>query len=138
MFEAGAAYVVNEPAQFAVIGGLRTYTLSPKIDFSTGLGGVTPIDEIETSANAFVGVALRPKISARWSLLTRADIGGGDANFTWSAEGGLRFRFAQWGGVAVGYKALGIDVERENVAVREYDVVHHGPFFGLDFHFGGR
>lgn len=137
MFEAGAAYVVNVPAQMAVIGGLRTYTLSPKIDFSTGLGGITPIDEIETSANAFIGVALRPKLSAKWSLLTRADIGGGDANLTWSAEGGLGFRFAHWGGLAFGYKALGIDVERENVAVREYDVVHHGPFFGLDFHFGG-
>jgi len=138
IFEAGAAYMVHEPARLGIIGGLRTYTLGPDITFNTAIGGATPIDDRETSANGFVGLVLRPKLSARWSLLTRTDVGAGDANLTWSAEAGLGFRFTGWGGLAFGYKALGIDVEREDVAVREYDVVHHGPFFGLDLHWGNR
>jgi hypothetical protein len=136
MFEAGGSYLVNERAQLGIIGGLRTYTLSPKISFNSTTVGATPVDASETSPNALVGLTLRPKLSAKWVLLTRADIGGGDANLTWSAEAGLGFRFTQWGGLAFGYKALGIDVEGD--AVREYDVVHHGPFFGLDFHWGAR
>ncbi len=138
IFEAGAAYIVHEPARILVLGGLRTYTLSPVIGFTAGAGGATPVDASETSPNAFVGLAARPKLSEKWSLLTLADIGGGDANLTWSAEAGLGFRFTRWGGLAFGYKALGIDVDREDVAVREYDVVHHGPFFGLDLHWGSR
>jgi hypothetical protein len=138
IFEAGLAYVVHEPARLAILGGLRTYTLSPVINLSTGIGGATPVDASDTSANAFIGIALRPKLSEKWSLITRADIGGGDANLTWSAEGGMAFRFTDWGGLAFGYKALGIDIERDDAAVRAYDVVHHGPFFGLDFHFGAR
>jgi hypothetical protein len=138
IFEAGAAYVVHEPARVIVLGGLRTYTLSPRIGFNTSVGGATPVDASETSPNGFVGIAVRPKLSAKWSVISRADIGGGDANLTWSAEAGLGFRFTRWGGLAFGYKALGIDVAREDVAVREYDVVHHGPFFGLDLHWGSR
>lgn len=136
IFEAGAAYLVHEPSHLGIIGGLRTYTLGPEITFNTAIGVATPIDDSQTSANGFVGLVLRPKLSAKWSVLTRADIGAGDANLTWSAEAGLGFRFTRWGGLAFGYKALGIDVEREDVAIREYDVVHHGPFFGLDFHWG--
>ena len=138
MFEAGASYLAHEPAQLAVIGGLRTYTLSPKIGFTTAVGGATPVDESITSPNAFVGVLLRPKLSGRWTLITRADIGGGDANVTWSAEAGLGVRVKPWIGLAFGYKGLGIDVEYDDKVVRRYDVVHHGPFVGMDFHWGNR
>jgi hypothetical protein len=37
-------------------------------------------------------------------LLTRADIGGGDARITWSAALGAEYRFANWGGLVVTYK----------------------------------
>lgn len=138
IFEAGASYLVSEPAQLAIIGGLRTYTLSPTIGFTTAGGGATPVDESITSPNAFVGVMLRPKLSSRWTLITRADIGGGDANLTWSTEAGLGVRVKPWLGLAFGYKALGIDVEYDDKVVRTYDVVHHGPFLGMDFHWGSR
>jgi hypothetical protein len=138
IFEAGISYLASEPAQVAIIGGLRTYTLSPKIAFATAVGGATPVDASITSPNAFVGVMMRPRLSTRWTLLTRADIGGGDANVTWSAEAGLGVRLKTWLGLAFGYKGLGIDVEFDDKAVRTYDVVHHGPFVGMDFHWGSR
>ena len=52
MFEAAAAYLASEPAQLAIIGGLRTYTLSPKIGLTTAGGGVTPV--------AGLGVRFKP------------------------------------------------------------------------------
>ena len=138
IFEAGASYLVGPSPQLAIIGGLRTYTLSPKIGFTTAVGGATPVDETITSPNAFVGVTLRPKLSSRWTLITRADIGAGDANVTWSAEAGFGVRFKPWLGLAFGYKGLGIDVEYDDKVVRKYDVVHQGPFVGMDLHWGGR
>jgi hypothetical protein len=139
MFEAGASYLAHERSALAIIGGLRTYTVSPKVAFTAADGGgATPVDDSVTSANAFVGMTVRPRLSEKWTFLGRADVGGGDANLTWSAEAGLDFRFKPWGSVAFGYKGLGIDVEYDDKVVRTYDVVHHGPFFALGLHWGGR
>ena len=54
------------------------------------------------------------------------------------AAAGLGVRLKPWIGLAFGYKGLGIDVEYDDKVVRIYDVVYHGPFFGLDFHWGSR
>lgn len=138
MFEAGASYLISDPVQLALIGGLRTYTLSPKIGLSTGSGSATPVHATLTSPNAFVGVTLRPRLSDRWRFVSRADIGGGDARLTWSAEAGLDFHFKPWGSVVFGYKALNIDVEYEDQVVRKYDVMHQGPFVAMGVHWGRR
>jgi hypothetical protein len=50
--------------------------------------------------------------------------------------GGLEYRFKPWGGVELGYKALGIDVEGGDANLRTYDVTHHGPILGLRLHWG--
>lgn len=137
IFEAGASFLANEAAALGVIGGLRTYTLSPRIDLATSGAGATVVDESRTSANAFVGVMLRPRLAERWTLIGQADIGGGDADLTWSAASGVEYRFRPWGGLLVGYKGLGIDVEGERPRVRRYDVTHDGPFFAFSLHWGG-
>ena len=136
IFEAGASYLASEKSQFRVIGGLRTYTLAPKATFTVFDTALTPVDASQTSANAFVGFTLRPQLSEKWRLISRADIGAGDADLTWSAELGVGYRFKPWGGLAVGYKGLGIDVQKDDAVVKGYDVVQYGPFFGLNFHWG--
>ena len=138
IFELGGLFVVNPNARLGIIGGLRTYTLSPKIAFTGTGAGATPIDASQTSPNAFVGMVLRPRINDKWSFIGRADIGGGDADLTWSAVAGLAYRFKPWGGLEFGYKALGIDVTRGENELRGYDVTHYGPIFGLRFHWGGQ
>jgi hypothetical protein len=137
MFELGALYLLNEARGFALIGGLRAYTLAPKIQFTGSLGAqIAPVDDSHTSPNAFGGVVLRPRINDKWTFIGRADIGGGDADLTWSAVAGLEYRFKAWGGLEFGYKALGIDVRGGDRNLREYDVTHYGPIFGLRFHWG--
>ena len=136
IFEAGASYLASEASQFRVIGGLRTYSLAPKVTFEVFDITRTPVDASQTSANAFVGFTLRPQLSEKWRLISRADIGAGDADLTWSAELGVGYRFKPWGGLAVGYKGLGIDLQKDDAVVKAYDVVQYGPFFGLNFHWG--
>jgi hypothetical protein len=90
-----------------------------------------------SDCTGFAGVVLRPRINDKWAFIGRADIGGGDAYLTWSAVAGIEFRFKPWGGLEAGYKALGIDVKGGDQDLREYDVTHYGPIFGLRFHWGG-
>lgn len=136
MFEAGVIYLVNPKRRFGILGGLRTYTLSPKVTFTGPAGGATPIDGSETSTDGFAGFVFRPKLNEKWTLISRADIGGGTADLTWSAVLGLEYRFKPWGSLDFGYKGLGIDVKKTGDVVREYDVTHYGPIVGLGLHWG--
>ena len=136
MFELGGSYLLNDNARLGVIGGLRTYTVAPKLEFRGTNTSATPIDTSTTSPNAFVGFVVRPRLTEKWTLLGRADVGAGDADFTWSGSLGLEYRVAEWGSVDFGFKALGIDIKSDDRVVREYDVTHYGPIFGFRFHLG--
>jgi hypothetical protein len=136
-FEVGGAFLIQKNARLGVIGGLRTYSLSPKLEFRGPSSGATPIDSSVTSPNGFVGVILRPRINDKWTFIGRADIGAGDADLTWSAVVGFEYRVASWGGLEFGYKGLGIDVKSDERVVHDYDVTHYGPIFGFRFHWGG-
>jgi hypothetical protein len=143
IFEVGGSYLVSPDANFSVIGGLRTYSLASKLEFEGEAGTLTPVDESRTSADAFGGFTYRPKLSEKWTFLSRADIGAGEANFTWSGTIGAAYRFRPWGGLMFGYHALGIDTgdvgtletpAGDASIETEYDVTHYGPFFSLTVH----
>jgi opacity protein-like surface antigen len=134
MFEAGVSYLLHRTTRFGLIGGVRTYTLSPTIELTNTVAGVTPIDDTRTSADAFVGVTYRPRFNQTFAFIGRADIGAGNADLTWSTVVGLEYRFKPWGSLDFGFKALGIDTKSEEHVVREYDVTHYGPIFGLRLH----
>jgi hypothetical protein len=134
IFEAGVSYLLHRTTRFGLIGGVRTYTLSPTIELTNTGMGVTPIDETRTSADAFVGVTYRPRFNQTFGFIGRADIGAGNADLTWSTVVGLDYRFKPWGSLDVGFKALGIDTKSDEHVVREYDVTHYGPIFGLRLH----
>jgi hypothetical protein len=146
VFEAGASYLVSPAANFSVIGGIRTYTLSPSIELSGAVLGVRAVDVSRTAASVFGGFTYRPKLSQKWGLLTRADIGGGQA-FQWSGTLGFDYRFTSWGGLAFGYRALGVDTgDADAISTLpagqasgdgdrvKYDVTHYGPFFSFTLH----
>jgi hypothetical protein len=138
IFELAGSYVVNPKANFALIGGLRTYTAAPTLSF-TRTQTRDVIDTSQTSANFFAGFTYRPKLSDKWSLLTRADIGGGDARITWSATLGAEYRFTHWGGLVVAYRGLGIDAGQDattETISTAFEMTHYGPTFGLNLHWG--
>ena len=138
-FEAGASYRLSESAPIAVIGGLRTFTLSTQVEFSTASVSVTPIDASRTAVSGFAGVTYRPALTEKVSLISRADIGGG-SGMSWSGMLGFEFRPKPWLGLAAGYKAVGISFgdETDDEEIRKVDLTYYGPIFGLNLHWGGR
>ena len=100
---------------------------------------MTPIDGSRTAAFAFAGVTYRPALHEKVSFISRADIGGG-SGMTWSGALGLEFRPKPWVGLAIGYKAVGIEFgkETEDVEIRKADLTFYGPVLGMTFHWGGR
>jgi len=138
-FEAGASYRLTDAAPFAVIAGLRTFTLSDKIEFSTPNLSVTPVDASRTAVSGFAGFTYRPALSEKLSFLSRADIGGG-SGMSWSGMLGFEFRPKPWAGLVLGYKAMGIDFgdEEDDKEIRKVDLTYYGPIFGFNIHWGGR
>jgi hypothetical protein len=140
LFQVGGTYLVVPARELSIVGGVRTYTISPEIDFTSGTVVVTPVDASKTVTDGFVGFTFRPKLAEKWILISAADIGAGGSKMSWSAGIGAEFRFKPWGGFVFGYKAYGIDVTND-IAVNvptEYDVTQYGPGFGFNLHWGGK
>ena len=145
IFEAGASYLVVPAREFSVIGGLRTYGMSPKITFATNAGQVAPVDSSRTSVNVFAGFLFRPRLSEKWFLVTRGDVGGGEG-FTWSGTAAVQFQMTKLAGVMFGYRALGIDAgdvaSRTQLAAGSdaaelgYDMTHYGPIVAMNLRWG--
>ena len=138
-FEAGASYRLSDTTNVAVIGGLRTYTLSSQIEFRTANVVLTPIDASRTAVSAFAGVQYRPALSEKFSLISRADIGGG-SGMSWSSMLGFECRPKPWAGLVAGYNAVGVEfgTEEDDKPIRKVDLTYYGPFVGLNLHWGGR
>ena len=144
IFNGKMMYEVKPGTNFLLVGGVRTYTMSPSAHFTGPAGSQLADINVRTTEVAGVGgFIFRPRLARKVLLLTQADIGGGSA-FTWSALGGIEFQIKPWIGLAAGYNALGVDTgnvpKTGNVAVRnlEYAVTRYGPVFSLTFHLGAR
>jgi hypothetical protein len=144
IFDGKMMYEVKPGTNFLIVGGVRTFTMSPSAHFTGPTGGQLADINVSTTEVAGVGgFIFRPRLARKVLLLTQADIGGGSA-FTWSALGGIEFQIKPWIGLAAGYNALGIDTGKVpksgNVAVRnlEYAVTQYGPVFSLTFHLGAK
>jgi hypothetical protein len=135
MFEVGGAYLVQPQKNLSVIGGLRTYSLSPNLEFESDSADLTVVDTGRTAVMVFGGATFRPKLADKWVLLTRADIGTGTA-FTWSASLGVEYRIKPWAGLMFGYHALGIDTgdAGEDSDDVQYDLTQYGPMFSVTLH----
>lgn len=140
LFEIGGTYLVVPAKELSIIGGVRTYNISPTIDFNTAAIAVQPVDVSKTVTDGFVGFTLRPRLGQKAILFSRADIGGGGSDMGWSAAIGVEFQFKPWGGLAVGYKVFGIDVENDTLQAvpTKYDVKQYGPIFGIILHWRGK
>lgn len=143
LFEAGGSVLVA-PA-FSLLAGVRTYTFSPVVSLDTVSGSIEPVDGGKTNVDGFGGVAYRPRLSPKWSLYTRADLGAGESAFTWSAIAAVEYRMKPFAGVLLGYKAYGIDTgdtlmvagaTSSNAIGTSYRLTQYGPVFAGTFHWG--
>ena len=146
VFEAGGTYRLVPDRDLSVVGGLRTYTMAPTIAF-TAQSTITPVDASRTAAYGFGGLLFRPKLTDKWTMVTRGDIGGG-SGFTWSATAAFQFDFSRHGGILFGYHALGVNAgsvsqptalpATTGPAALEYHMTHYGPLVALNLRWGGK
>jgi hypothetical protein len=145
IFEGGASYLVSRARDFSIIGGLRTYTMSPGMTFTGAASQVAPVDGSQTAANAFVGFMFRPRLSEKWTLVSRADIGGG-SGFTWSGTAALQFQMTRHAGLMFGYRGLGVDTGEVGSASTlppgsgepaiNFHRTHYGPIVAMNLRWG--
>ena len=140
IFDGKMMYQVKPGTKFMLVGGVRTFSMSPSAHFTGPVGGqLADINASKTEAAVVGGFVYRPTLAKKVMLLTQADLGGGSA-FTWSAFGGIEFHIKPWIGMAAGYGALRIDTgnvpKSGNAAVSDvqYAVTQYGPAFSLTFH----
>lgn len=95
-----------------------------------------PVNISEGLWDGFGGVRLIYEFgdNSGWSLIGKADVGGGSSDLTWSAMAAVDWQYKSWGSVRAGYKWLAYDYETGSGPSRfTYDVVYEGPIVGMVF-----
>ncbi len=116
--------------------------IDAKINLAVGPGNLTGGRIVEGRTDwidAFVGLRSITDVTQKVQLLVQGDIGGGESDLTWKAEGLLGYRFILfdrpakvWGG----YRALYQDfTEGTGASTFQWNILMHGPLTGLSLHF---
>ena len=87
-----------------------------------------------TWVDPVIGLRTRTNATDWLFLAVRGDIGGFGANseLTWQAFAGAGVQVSRWFALLAGYRAIGYDYDQAGF---QYDVVTHGPAFGMEFNF---
>jgi len=133
--EAGAAYALSDSgsSRFELLGGVRYMSMETNISLpGAPAGGATVLDE--TLTDFFAGVRLANKLSDRWTLRMRADVGTGSSDLVWHATAMLDYAFSRSLSGLIGYKVLDYDYEDGTGAGRrKIDMTMDGPALALTF-----
>ena len=135
LFELGAAYRVatTGSTDWELLGGAR-YTRQ-QLNATVKNGGPTLADVDESWWDGFVGGRVITRLSPKWTLMGRADIGAGGSDLVWNIAAFADYRFNDWGSVFAGWKWLDYDYESGSGLDRYgYDALQQGPLAGLSFH----
>jgi hypothetical protein len=136
MWTLAAEYrIVQQPgASLDVMAGFRLFSLKNSLEFKGGpLGGLDASDT-ETWADPIVGIKGSIDLTARL-YLTGWAMGGGfgvSSDSVWDVMAGLGYRFNDRLSMALGYRAAGVDYEKDGFT---YDTVQQGPFSGIVYKF---
>lgn len=112
------------------IAGIRYWSFDTTLSLSPGLlPGVSASDSISW-VDPLVGIRAGYEVSERVFLTGSAAVGGFGAGseFMWDLTGAVGYRFNRAVSVSAGYRALGVDYEKNGDVI---DLVNHGPIFGL-------
>jgi hypothetical protein len=153
--EVGAAYEVARfsPLAFDILGGARYWyqqadlSLDVTAAFDTSDLQIAGMRAFARSGSVdwldpLIGARVRYTVAPGHELVLRGDIGGFGvgSDFSWQAIGAYGFDLGTYQGIAfsgvIGYRALYVDyVEGEGRQRYEFDMLQHGPVFGVSARF---
>ena len=114
--------------------GFRLVSLGSRMELNSGLLPGRSEWYSRTWVDPVIGLRTRTNATDWLFLAVRGDIGGFGANseLTWQAFAGAGVQVSRWFALLAGYRAIGYDYDQAGF---QYDVVTHGPAFGMKFNF---
>jgi hypothetical protein len=86
--------------------------------------------------DAVVGLRYAPRLSKKWSLTLRGDVGAGGSDFTWQASALAFVDLSKRTQLAFGYRHLDIDYEDgSGSSLFRFDASLSGPIMGININF---
>jgi hypothetical protein len=136
--ELSGSYAWND--RWSTYAGLRFWTVDVDLQVIGGgpLGETLARSGDEDWVDPMVGVRYVQPLGERWSLVSKADVGGFGlgSDFAWQASVFADWRFADHASLLVGVRFLGIDYDDGSGAGRFlYDVTQGGPALGVAWQF---
>jgi len=153
--EVGAAYEVARfgPLAFDILGGARYWY--QQADLSLDVTAAVDTSDLQIAGvrafarsgsvdwlDPLIGARVRYTVAPGHELVLRGDIAGFGigSDFSWQAIGAYGFELGTYQGVAfsgvIGYRALYVDyVEGKGRQRYEFDMLQHGPVFGVSARF---
>jgi len=136
--------LLDEKTRLYVLGGIRYTDLEVDVDVAntgafTGpiatrpFSGALSADGSESWTDAFVGVHAIHPVSENVDLVGYVDVGGGDSDSTYMAQGGVNWEFKEDYIAKFGYRILDQDYEDNNGF--EWDMQLSGIYMGLGIRF---
>ena len=115
-----------------VVGGFRYWHLEPDLTFTAGALPTVTASRSRGWVDAVGGIRGRARLSKRLFVIGKGDLGGGGSKFTYQLFGGMGLLMGKRFALIGGYRALSVDYNKDNFL---FDVVLHGPVFGLSIRF---
>ncbi|TCM67956.1 MULTISPECIES: hypothetical protein [unclassified Rhizobium] len=128
----GYALIDDPNGQLDIVAGARLWSVDTSLSLNGGFLGGFERGVTKTWVDAMAGLRgnyfFTPHVfGTGWGL-----IGGGGAKVDWDVGAGLGYKFNDTISAVAGYRALGVDYDRDNFL---FDVVEQGPILGLTVHF---
>jgi hypothetical protein len=116
-------------AGFRLVSMDQTLSVTARDPFAPSGDVAARVGLDRTWIDPIIGIRSAVEIFDRWAIRTEGDIGGFDANstFTWQAFAALGYDATESTRILVGYRGLGYDHDRDGFL---YDTVMHGPMIG--------
>jgi hypothetical protein len=111
--EVGYRLAEKNGSSIDVLGGIRYWHLRTELEFRPGVLAGVSAEGSRNWVDAVVGLRARGRLSDRWFVVGKFDLGGGGSDFTYQFVGAAGFDVRSKISLLFGYRYLSVDYEDE-------------------------
>jgi len=130
--QAGYRLIQKKGMSVDALAGIRYWHTSSTLQFAARQLPATEGNDSKDWVDAIAGVRAQVQLSKRFSLLSRADIGGGGSDSTYQLLGGVDVAATDKISVFLGYRYLFVNYDKDGFL---FDGALHGVLMGVAFRF---